>query len=154
MPHTRGLADAFDDSVNGRSGAVAGIAAALWNREDESAPLSPLPDRREVFAAKGPKDDFGSCIFEHDFEPRGVLDPITRNQARLIVDVDLAASPSLVRSASASGCKSSRSNWFAWSFFILAPSPAGCPSTRSCHLTPVPRVSDKGAARKNVPAAG
>jgi hypothetical protein len=29
MPHTRGLADAFGDSVNGRSGAVAGIGAAL-----------------------------------------------------------------------------------------------------------------------------
>ena len=55
MPHTRGLADAFGDSVNGRSGAVADIAAALWNREDESAALSPLPDRREVFAAEGPK---------------------------------------------------------------------------------------------------
>jgi hypothetical protein len=77
MPHTRGLADAFGDSVNGRSGAVAGIAAALWNREDESAALSPLPDRREVFAAEGPKDDFGSCIVEHDFEPRGVLDTVT-----------------------------------------------------------------------------
>src|SRR6476646_8475592 len=89
MPHTRGLADAFGDSVNGRSGAVADIAAALWNREDESAALSPLPDRREVFAAKGPKDDFGSCIFEHDFEPRGVLDPIAGHQVRLIVDVDL-----------------------------------------------------------------
>jgi hypothetical protein len=89
MPHTRGLADAFGDSVNGRSGAVAGIAAALWNREDESAALSPLPDRREIFAAQGPKDDFGSCIVERDFEPRGVLDPFTRNQARLIVDVDL-----------------------------------------------------------------
>jgi hypothetical protein len=89
MPHTRGLADAFGDSVNGRSGAVAGMAAALGNREDESATLSPLPDRREVFAAEGPKDDFGSCIVEHDFEPRGVLDPFTGHQARLIVDVDL-----------------------------------------------------------------
>ena len=89
MPHTRGLADAFGDSVNGRSGTVAGIGAALWNREDESAALSPLPDRREVFAAEGPKDGFGSCIVEHDLEPRGVLDPVTGHQARLIVDVDL-----------------------------------------------------------------
>ena len=60
-----------------------------WNREDESAALSPLPDRREVFAAEGPKDDFGSCIVEHDFEPRGALDPVTGHQARLIVDVNL-----------------------------------------------------------------
>lgn len=29
MPHTRGLADAFGDSVNGRSGAVAGVGAGL-----------------------------------------------------------------------------------------------------------------------------
>ena len=29
MPHTRGLADAFGDSVNGRSGAFAGIGAAF-----------------------------------------------------------------------------------------------------------------------------
>src|ERR1700693_4550033 len=89
MPHTRGLADTFGDSVNGRSGAVAGGAAALWNRKDESATLSPLPDRREVFPVEGPKDDFGSCIVEHDLEPRGVLDPVTAHQARLIVDVDL-----------------------------------------------------------------
>jgi len=89
MPHTGGLADTFGDSVNGRSGVVAGIVAALWNREDESAALSPLPDRREIFAAQGPKDDFGSCIFEHNFEPRGVLDPFTAHQVRLIVDVDL-----------------------------------------------------------------
>ena len=56
MPHARGLADAFGDSINGRS---------------------------------GPKDNFGSCIVEHDFEPRGVLNPFTRNQARLIMDLDL-----------------------------------------------------------------
>ena len=29
MPHTRGLADAFGDRVNGRSGADAGIGAAV-----------------------------------------------------------------------------------------------------------------------------
>jgi hypothetical protein len=89
MPHTGRLADAFGNSVNGRSGAVAGIVAALWNREDESAVLPPLPDRREIFTAQGPKGDFGSCIFEHKLEPRGVLDPFTAHQVRLIVDVDL-----------------------------------------------------------------
>jgi hypothetical protein len=89
MPHTRGLADAFGDSVNGRSGAVASIAVGLRDRENKSAVLSPLPDRREVFAVKGPKDDFGSCLVQPDFEPRGVLDPVTGHQARLIVDVDL-----------------------------------------------------------------
>jgi hypothetical protein len=60
MPHIRGLADGFGDSVNARAGAVVGIAAPVCNREDESAALSPLPDRREVFAGEGPKDDFGS----------------------------------------------------------------------------------------------
>ena len=87
MPFTRGLADAFGDSINGRWGAVAGITAAFWNREDELAALSPLPDRPEIFAAQGPKGNFGSCTAEPDFEPCGVLDPLTRNQARLIMDL-------------------------------------------------------------------
>ena len=91
MPHTRGLQDAFGHSVNGRCGPVAGIAGTLWNREDESAVLSPLPDRREVFAAEGPEDDFGSCIFEHDFEPRGIHNPVPTDQVRLVVDVAPAA---------------------------------------------------------------
>lgn len=89
MPHARGLADAFGDSVNGRSGAVVTIVAALWNREDESAALSPLPDRREVFAAEGPKDDISPCIFERNFEPRGVYNPLTSDQARIVLHVDL-----------------------------------------------------------------
>jgi len=83
------LADAFGNSVNGSSRAVAGIITALWNREDESAALSPLPDRREIFAAQGPKGDFGSSTMERDFEPGCVLDAFTRTQARLIVNVDL-----------------------------------------------------------------
>lgn len=68
--------------------ALAPVAVGLRDRENKSAVLSPLPDRREVFAAEGPKDDFGSCVVQHDFEPRGVLDSVI-GQARLIVDVDL-----------------------------------------------------------------
>lgn len=80
MPHTSGLADAFGDSVNRRLGAAAGIAAALWNREDESAALSPLSDRRQIISAQGPKDDFGSCTSEHYFEPRGLIDAASKRQ--------------------------------------------------------------------------
>ena len=80
-----------------------------------------MPDRREVFAAKGPKDDFGSCIVEYDFEPRGVLDPFTRNQARLIVDAQL---PCFAKLRAESLCERLQQFLFklsACSFFILAP---------------------------------
>jgi hypothetical protein len=116
MPHTCGLADAFGDSVNGRSGAFAGITVALWNREDESAGLSPLPDRREIFAAQGPKDDFGSCTAERDFEPGGVLHPLTRNQARLIVDLDI---PSITKPRAEGLCE--RPQQFVLKLFCLVP---------------------------------
>lgn len=53
MPHTRCFADAFGDSVNGRSGAVASIAVGLRDRENKSAVLSPLPDRREDVIGSG-----------------------------------------------------------------------------------------------------
>ena len=68
---------------------AAAIAVALWDREDESAVLSPLPDRREVFAAEGPEDDIGACICEHDFEPGCIHHPLTVDQVRLVVDADL-----------------------------------------------------------------
>ncbi|GJO34576.1 hypothetical protein NJB1907f22_37810 [Mycobacterium marinum] len=88
MPHACGLADAFGYRINGRWGAVVGTTVSLWNREDESAGLSPLPDRREILAVQRPKDNFGSCTVKRDFEPGRVLDPFTRHQARLIADVD------------------------------------------------------------------